>query len=1300
MKNKTMHHITRALLLTAALSITARLTAAEVVTNWIAFNDYVPSALTHANANTYNLRGVVGTPPEPTAGFLKDFVTGASTPAYIIAEATGAPDFFGSISYPNAGTPAYNLFNGIVDLGNNNSAIGIRSSANTTVTLTFSNLNPSQRYIFRGTAVRGNNYVRRWTLASLRGAVSFTDAHTTGVYTSANFPTGTMTNGQAAYNSGENRADGAMVGWDNIDPGPDGVFTVKCEQYVDTPLPNGQTPDLGAYGYAFCGIYLAEVGAPTPATITVNPPANVTLEQDRALNLTANAQGAPAPTFQWYKDNTAVPGATARNYYVTNAQPSDSGDYYVVASNPLAQATSTVSHVTVFLDTNGPVLLGVTADDTFQRITLRWDEPVTQGPAIESGSYYILDPAGNQVDVTSVDYNATNVVLHVPTLSRDTNYFIEIDYQTDQRANQTKPVGSPQQDLAHGVATNVHSWAITPGLTRFQAYLGLLSSETTLPPFLANPVYPNNPTFSFYTNIVNWPQSVPGIDQYAMRFTGLFIASESGTHKFDMLHDDDARLRIYDSDDALGTFTELLETGVSAFGAGMTVDKDLVAGQSYFYELIVREFGGGDYAGLGVTLPSLAFVAPITSQYLAAAADPTLAPNFGISAQPQSQTIAENHSATFSVTVTNAGGGVAYQWQRQPSGGGGFVNISGAFGPSYTTPYVTLAENGDQYRVIISAPGRTITSSAATLNVNVDTAAPQVVAVRGTGGLNAIRVTFDEPLSAGSATEAGNYTLTDTNGLNPLTLGVPTLSADLKTVTIPTDAQTAGAFYRLTVQDVSDVKGNFIVPTNFTFQTWVNSRGFVLKELYLGLSASTVVISDLRASPKYPNFPDIVRYGDSLELNTFDEFEGYGARLSGVLIPPVTGNYTFYLSSDDNGELWLSTNAPTTSPANLVLIAKEPVYAGRRVWTGESAGGGRLTTPSPSGGPAANISGPINLTAGQAYYYEALVKEGGGGDNLAVAWQIPGGAVPVNGSAAISAAYSAVLADPIGATITITQQPSSLTATQGQIATFVVRATGTNVNNSAPLAYQWQKLIGGTFTDIAGATSSNYLTAALSGADSGSQYRALVFIPGASATSAVATVTIGGAAPTLRSSVSGGVLTLSWDAPARLQFATSLNPPINWQDVNTGGATTYTVTPSNEFNVSLDVFQEANPPGARTGTGSGTITLSNNVLVVDVVYSGLSADRSADHFHAPFPRGVNGGIAYDVGSITTGLRAGTVKGLVPLVDNKYGSKNIAAQIQDIRNSLWYLNIHSTAFTSGEIRGQVEPGARFYRLISP
>jgi hypothetical protein len=1160
-----------------ALLGAAQFAGAQVVTNWAAYNDYVPSATTHPNANIYNLRGVAGTPPEPTEGFLKDFASGDQTPAYIIATATGAPDYFGGIAYPNAGTPAYNLFNGIVDLGNVNSAIGIRSSANTTVTLTFSNLNPAQRYIFRGTTVRGNNYPRRWTLASLRGADSFTDAHTAAVYTSANFPTGTMTNGQAAYNSGENRAEGALIGWDNINPGADGVITIKNEQYVDSPLPNGQTPDLTTYGYAFAGIYLAEVGSPTPATITANPPANVTLEQNRPLTLFANAQGAPAPALQWYKNNAPISGANARTFSIALAQPGDSGDYYLVASNSLNQATSTVSRVTVFADTNGPVLLSVKADDTFQKIFLVWNETITLSPATELGSYLINDPMGNSVFVSSVDFFGTGVVLHVPTMLANTNYSIEIDYQTDLVLNPTKPVGNPVGD-GNGIVTNFHTFTFTRGFTRFQAYLGRPPAET-LAQFIALPIYPDGDSFSFYTNVLNWPQSAPNVEQYVMRFTGIFVAPESGTHRFDPAHDDDVLLRIYTTPDPSGASNEFSAVCCTGLTGGPTLDVDLAAGQRYYYELLVREFGGGDYAGIGVTLPSGAVSAPIAAQYLALAADAAAAPNMGISQQPQNQTVQVNHGATFSVVVTNGGAGVSYQWQLDA--GSGFGDVTNGNGASYTTPLLQFADSGHQYRVVVSAPGRSITSSAATVSVVNDTNAPHITSVSGGGTL--ITVFFDEVMDAGAIGDTSNYELKDSNSV-VLALSSPVVAGDSRSVTFTTPAQNLGALYTLHAEFVPDPVGNPLVPTNIVFRS---GRGFVKFEAYDTSSTAGNAVSLLTAHPSYPNSPrDVALIPTFDSRNTYpdDTHEQYGGRISGWYVPPATGNYIFYLRSDDASELWLSTD---NNPANRVKIQEE-------------LGCCNAFSVHPSA--------PKALVGGQAYYIDVLWKEGTGGDF---------------GQAAVKNVN-----DPT--------PPDSLLPISGAFLSAVDPA----VTPPAPRL---------TFLRLA-----------------------------------------------------NGDLTLSWSAGARLQCTASLTPPVVWKDIDTAGATTYTVSRSNEFSINLDTAQEPAPRG--TGSGRGTLTLSNNVLVVDVTYSGLSGNRNNSHFHAPGLRGQNVGIAYSTALIdsATGANtnAGTIRGTIPLADNAYGGKNIAAQLQDLRGGLWYLNVHSTAFPGGEIRGQVDPPVRFYRLISP
>ncbi|MHC4283284.1 MAG: PA14 domain-containing protein [Planctomycetota bacterium] len=50
--------------------------------------------------------------------------------------------------------------------------------------------------------------------------------------------------------------------------------------------------------------------------------------------------------------------------------------------------------------------------------------------------------------------------------------------------------------------------------------------------------------------------------------------------------------------------------------------------------------------------------------------------------------------------------------------------------------------------------------------------------------------------------------------------------------------------------------------------------------------------------------------------------------MHGFLYPPVSGDYTFWISSDDASELWLSTD---DNPANKALIAFETTWSQSRV---------------------------------------------------------------------------------------------------------------------------------------------------------------------------------------------------------------------------------------------------------------------------------------------------------------------------------------------------------------------------------
>jgi hypothetical protein len=133
-----------------------------------------------------------------------------------------------------------------------------------------------------------------------------------------------------------------------------------------------------------------------------------------------------------------------------------------------------------------------------------------------------------------------------------------------------------------------------------------------------------------------------------------------------------------------------------------------------------------------------------------------------------------------------------------------------------------------------------------------------------------------------------------------------------------------------------------------------------------------VNVGDLTSQASYPDNPDDGELRPSFD-SILDGPDNYGQRAHGWLYPPEDGDYTFWIASDDGSTLYLSTD---DDPANAVVIAKVP-DAG---WTSY-----QQWDAYPD-----QQSAPITLAAGGKYYIEALMKEGGGGDSLTVAWAGPG----------------------------------------------------------------------------------------------------------------------------------------------------------------------------------------------------------------------------------------------------------------------------------------------------------------------
>jgi hypothetical protein len=104
-----------------------------------------------------------------------------------------------------------------------------------------------------------------------------------------------------------------------------------------------------------------------------------------------------------------------------------------------------------------------------------------------------------------------------------------------------------------------------------------------------------------------------------------------------------------------------------------------------------------------------------------------------------------------------------------------------------------------------------------------------------------------------------------------------------------------------------------------------------------------------------------------VSTNAPNYMEQYAARVYGYLIAPSNGFYRFFMASDDASQLWINTNsANSASPTGRVLVASV---------SGANLGYSNATVVSPF----------IQMNAGQRYYVEALLKEGGGGDYVAVA---------------------------------------------------------------------------------------------------------------------------------------------------------------------------------------------------------------------------------------------------------------------------------------------------------------------------
>jgi len=153
----------------------------------------------------------------------------------------------------------------------------------------------------------------------------------------------------------------------------------------------------------------------------------------------------------------------------------------------------------------------------------------------------------------------------------------------------------------------------------------------------------------------------------------------------------------------------------------------------------------------------------------------------------------------------------------------------------------------------------------------------------------------------------------------------------------------------------------------WSFQTTPPGLGTIVLEIWDNIAGGS--INDLTDDTRYPGQPDSTQPINELAWDP--DADNYGGRIYGWLYPPQTGDYTFWIASDNDSELWLSTN---DDPENVALIASVDGWTGANEWD-------KFPTQK---------SEPVSLTVGSKYYVTAIWVEGTGGDHCRVAWQGPG----------------------------------------------------------------------------------------------------------------------------------------------------------------------------------------------------------------------------------------------------------------------------------------------------------------------
>ncbi len=177
-------------------------------------------------------------------------------------------------------------------------------------------------------------------------------------------------------------------------------------------ITNVMLADVGNYDVIITNLPSGFVKSSAPATLVVDvkptitqqPQPTTSLNTGEDLTLIVDADGSLPLTYQWYKDNIPISGATNNTYTKTSVTSDDAGTYYCMVENACGSVKSNDAIVTVtFKVIAGGIANGNDSPNSFNSL-LALPNPFNEAVAITFnsseialGKVTITDALGNEV---------------------------------------------------------------------------------------------------------------------------------------------------------------------------------------------------------------------------------------------------------------------------------------------------------------------------------------------------------------------------------------------------------------------------------------------------------------------------------------------------------------------------------------------------------------------------------------------------------------------------------------------------------------------------------------------------------------------------------------------------------------------------------------------------------------------------------------------------------------------------------------------------------------------------------------